>query len=68
MLMDSPSPLLPMKSFLNNPTEYFLNLFGYTMQRKPSLLLMSMLDFTHETYFEGIRRQGRQYEFQKYIH
>jgi hypothetical protein len=44
-----------------------LNLFGYTYQSKPSLLLMSMVDFTHETYFEGIRRQGRMYEFQKYL-
>lgn len=47
--------------------ESILNLFGYTYQSKPSLLLMSMVDFTHETYFEGIRRQGRLYEFQKYI-
>lgn len=46
-------------SFLNNPLEYFLNLFGYTMQRKQSLLLMSMMDFTHENHWQGVQRQGR---------
>ena len=37
---------------------FILNLFGYTI-RKPSLLLMSMVDFTHESHWEGVIRQGR---------
>jgi hypothetical protein len=51
----------------NPMIEFILNLFGYTYQSKPSLLLMSMVDFTHESYFQGVQRQGRLSEFQKYI-
>jgi len=35
-----------------------LRMFGYEI-KKPSLLLISMLDFTHETYFQTIYKQGR---------
>jgi len=35
-----------------------LKMFGYEV-RKPSLLLFSMLDFTNETYFQTVQRQGR---------
>jgi hypothetical protein len=56
-----------MKTFLQNPIEFFLNLFGYTMNKKPSLLGMMIVDFTHESYFEGVQRQGRLTDFQKYL-
>jgi hypothetical protein len=52
-----------MKTFFNNPLEAFFNIFGYTMYKKPSMLLMSMIDFTNETYFEGVRRQGRMNQY-----
>jgi len=35
-----------------------LRLFGYEI-RKPSLLLYSMLDFTHESYFQTVQRHNR---------
>jgi hypothetical protein len=49
-----------MIKFLKNPTEFILNLFNLTMlKKKPSLLLMTMLDFTHESNLQQIYRQGR---------
>jgi hypothetical protein len=49
-----------MKRFLKNPTEFILNLFNLTMlKKKPSLLLMTMLDFTNESNLQQIYRQGR---------
>jgi len=37
-------------------------MFGYEI-RKPSLLLFSMLDFTHDTYFQTVIKQDRLHEF-----
>lgn len=49
-----------MIKFLKNPTEFILNLFNLTMiKKKPSMLLMTMLDFTHESNLQQIYRQGR---------
>jgi hypothetical protein len=49
-----------MKQFLKTPTEFILNLFNLTMlKKKPSLLLMNMLDFTNESNLQQIYRQGR---------
>jgi hypothetical protein len=51
------------ETFLKNPIEAIANLFGYTIQPNKSLLFMSMLDFTHETHFQQIQRQGRMEEY-----
>lgn len=45
-------------SQLTNMMNVILKMFGYEV-RKPSLLLFSMLDFTHETYFQTVQRHGR---------
>lgn len=42
----------------NTNMNAILKMFGYEI-RKPSLLLFSMLDFTNETYFQTVQRQGR---------
>jgi len=42
----------------NTNMNVILKMFGYEV-RKPSLLLFSMLDFTNETYFQTVQRQGR---------
>jgi hypothetical protein len=47
-----------MKSFLTNPTEFFLNLFGYSMKKKPSLLFMSMMDTTNGNWVERMTFNG----------
>lgn len=51
-----------MKQFLKNPLEAILNYFGYTIQPRRSLLLMSMMDFTHESHLQQLNRQGRIHE------
>jgi hypothetical protein len=48
---------------LINMIETILNLFGYTYRKEPSLLLMHMLDVTHESYLGSLKRQNRIMDF-----
>ena len=47
------------KAFMSNPTEFILNRFGYTMKKKPTLLGMHIVGFTHSSWLEDVRDQGR---------
>jgi hypothetical protein len=49
--------------FLENPLEAILNLFGLTMQHKPTLLGMHIHDFTHSSWMEDVRNQNRLHEY-----
>lgn len=48
-----------MKQFLSNPLEYTLNLMGYTMVKKKSLLLDHILRKTHNTWLEDLYDSNR---------
>jgi hypothetical protein len=42
---------------MKDPFTLFLRLFGYE-KRKPSLLLITMCDFTHGSWLDDRNRQG----------
>jgi hypothetical protein len=48
---------------MKDPITLILKLLGYEV-RKPSLLLMHMMDVTHEPWLGSLRRHGR---FSNYI-
>jgi len=48
-----------MRAFISNPLEAILNAFGYTLQSKPSLLGMHIVDFTHSSWVQDLQSTGR---------
>jgi len=57
-----------MKSFLTNPTEYILNMFGYSLEVKRSLILNHILSTTNNSWVKRIQDNGHidQYRFSLY--
>jgi hypothetical protein len=50
--------------FMKDPITLLLRLFGYEVNRKPSLLKMYMHDVTHESFLGTLQRQNRTHEYQ----
>ena len=57
------SPLTNMYTFLRNPLESILNLFGLTMKHKPSPLADHIKDFTHSSWLKDVQNQNRLTDF-----
>ena len=49
---------------MRDPITFILNLLGYEINNKPSLLKMYMHDVTHESYLGTLQRQNRTHEYQ----
>jgi len=57
-----------MKSFLKNPSEFFLNLLGYSMVKKPSMILGHMLDTTHNNWAQRMRDNGQLSNYELHLY
>jgi len=44
---------------MNNPITLLLNWLGYEVNKKPSLILMHMLDVTHENWIGTLQRKNQ---------